>query len=167
MMPDRHTPVLSIAIVDDHPLTRFALRALIEQEPGWRVCYECDTPSGFLASLEQEAPDVVIIDLCYAEESGLGLLQHLTAAFPQVRTLIYSACREDEYAQRCFGFGACGYVCKEDSVRNVQEAIRCVNRGFSYVSEGLTNSLIDAFANRRLPAVGRADQSHRPMRDAS
>ena len=132
---------LNIAIVDDHPLTRFALRSLVEARPGWRVSRECETPQDLLDSLSSFMPDVVIIDLCFGEESGLDLLDTLSKKYPDIYSLVYSANPEREYAQVCLDRGANGYVAKEDPIENLQEAIQCVCNGYVYVSETLTQHI--------------------------
>lgn len=138
-----HKAKLKIAIVDDHPLTRFAIRSLIEGRPDWEVCYECASPSELLEQIEQDLPEVVVIDLCFAEESGLDLLKKLSDAYPEMRTLVYSGNSELEYANQCFRLGASGYISKEEPVSNVQTAIEWVVKGYAYVSERLSQSVLD------------------------
>lgn len=140
---------LKIAIVDDHPLTRFALRSLIEKREGWRVCCECDSPKNLMKCLSDTAPDVVVIDLCFVDESGLDLLVALKESYPDMLTLVYSGNSEMEYANRCFRLGASGYVSKEEPVRNVQDAIECVAKGYAYVSNRLTQSVINEAARSK------------------
>lgn len=143
------TEPLTIGIVDDHPLTRHALRGLVETQPGWSVAFECGLPSELLAALKTQVPSVLLIDLCYSEESGLDLLAELKDRHPGLRTLVYSASPEEAYAKRCFELGASGFVSKEEPITHVQEAIRCVMRGYGYVSERLTESVIRAAAERQ------------------
>jgi two-component system, NarL family, response regulator EvgA len=141
-MPRMKKNALSIAIVDDHPLVLFALRSLIEDEPGWSVWQECQSPSELLEHLSDGQPDMVVIDLCYADESGIDVLQKLKDQYPDVRVLVYSGNEEKEYADRCFKLGASGYVSKEEPVTNVREAINCVVQGYAYVSDRLVESVI-------------------------
>ncbi len=133
---------LKIAIVDDHPLTRFALRSLIEVRPQWSVCRECESPQDLLDALPALKPDVVIIDLCLGEECGMDLLETLSKEYPEIYTMVYSANPERDYAQECLDRGANGYVAKDDPIDNLQEAIECVCKGYVYVSETLTQQIV-------------------------
>lgn len=144
-----HKRVLKIAIVDDHPLTRFALRSLIEERDDWEVSCECERPSELLDHLASDMPEVVVIDLCLGEESGLDLLRTIKQQYPELRTLVYSGNNEKEYANRCFNLGASGYISKEEPVHNVQTAIDCVVGGYAYVSERLTQSLMDEVSHAK------------------
>lgn len=146
MVSDDDGRKLFIAIVDDHPLTRYALKSLIDEDPAWEVCHESGSPSELVDHLAFHVPDVIIVDLCYADESGMDLLAYIKEHHPEIRTLVYSSHEEREYAQDCFRSGACGYISKQDPVRNVKDAIRCVNQGYTYISESLTQSVMgDAF----------------------
>ena len=141
-LPDRPAAPSRIGFVDDHPLTRFALRSLILRQAGWKVAFECHEPAEMLEALRHEVPDVLIVDLCFADASGLDLLAEIKTTYPDTRTLVYSANHERQYADRCFRLGACGYVSKEQPMHEVEQAIATVLRGYMYVSDRLTNGLM-------------------------
>ena len=147
-------PKLFVAIVDDHPLTRHALKEIIDEDPAWEVCHESGSPSELINHLADQVPDVIIVDLCYADESGLDLLTYIKTNHNQVRTLVYSSHDEREYAQKCFSSGACGYISKQDPVRNVKDAIRCVNQGYTYISDSLTKSVMHDVSIQIMPDSG-------------
>jgi len=152
MTSEAKEKALQIAVVDDHPLTRFALRTFVAGTKGWTVCFECDSPTNFLARLPEHTPDVVIIDLCFAGESGLELLKKLKESHPDLRTLVYSGNSELQFASRCFRLGASGYVCKDQPLTDLREAIECVMNDFVYVSDRLTAAVAHE-AKRALDAT--------------
>ena len=138
---------ITIGIVDDHPLTRFALRSVIEGEAAWRVTVECASPTELLRQLQLQQPDVLLVDLSFGDGCGMELLETMRGDFPDVKALVYSARVEQEFATRCFRLGAVGFVSKEEPLTQVREAIKTVARGYMYVSDRLTNSLMDEFAS--------------------
>lgn len=146
MKSQSHKP-LKIAIVDDQAVARFALRQLIQSRSDWTVVCECESPTDLLATLANVEPDLILVDLCYENESGLGLLTTLKQDYPSVRTLVCSASVETDYADQCFKLGATGYISKQESAENVIEAIECVAKGYLYVSKNLVNYVVDQFSN--------------------
>jgi DNA-binding NarL/FixJ family response regulator len=131
------TRPLRIAIVDDHPLTRMALRGLIESQEGWLVACECASIDEMLNLMEQSAPDVAIIDLCVGNEWGYQLLQRMNLHYPHVRTVVFSAHPEHKHAAHCIHLGAAGFISKVEAVDDVRNAIQVVANGGYYVTHGL------------------------------
>ena len=70
---------LKVGLVDDHPLTRFALRSVIVGHPSWQVAFEADSPAELLRQLQREVPEVLLVDLKFGEGCGLELLKTLKA----------------------------------------------------------------------------------------
>lgn len=142
MITSSNLTSVRIATVDDHPLTRFALKTLILQQSNWTVVAECDSPDAFLSVLETTKPQVVIIDLLFSDESGIDLLEHLRSLHPDIQALVYSMRDERHYAQRCFRAGAMGYVCKCEPLTTIITAIERVLTGERYVSERLASVMM-------------------------
>ena len=73
------TGPLRIVIVDDHPIVRKGLTALINHEPDMTVCSESDTADGGLERIRVDRPDIAIVDLSLGMASGLQLVKTLNA----------------------------------------------------------------------------------------
>jgi len=140
------TPI-RIATVDDHPLTRFALKTLVQSQPNWNVVAECESPGQFLSTISKVNPQVVVIDLLFSDESGIDLLEHLRSMHAGVSALVYSMREERHYAQRCFRAGAMGYVCKNEPLSTIITAIEHVLAGRRYVSERLAGVMMQGLKN--------------------
>jgi DNA-binding NarL/FixJ family response regulator len=139
-----------ILIVDDHPLVRDSLTALIQQHSEFAVCGEAGTQEEALAAIAAEKPDLVIIDLSLGRGSGLDLIKTIKKEFSAVKILVLSMHEEGIYAERAVRAGARGYVMKKESTRKVIEAIRIVMQGELYLSPHILSSLATKFVSGRL-----------------
>nr|WP_275097600.1 response regulator transcription factor [Sedimenticola hydrogenitrophicus] len=142
-----------ILIVDDHPLVRAGFRALIGDEPDLAVCGEA---SGFTEAMRlatDQHPDVVIVDLSLAEGSGLELVKHLHMRLPDVRLLVCSMHDESLFAERALKAGARGYINKQEATDHVVEAVHQVLRGEIYLSDAMTQRVLQAEGGVQLGSV--------------
>jgi DNA-binding NarL/FixJ family response regulator len=130
-----------VLIVDDHPIVRTGLAALIDAEADMQVCAQAEDYDGALAAIDREAPDLVVIDLYLRESSGLDLLKEV--ARREIRAIVVSMQDAPTWAERALAAGARGYVHKSDAGRNVVQAIRRVQAGRLFVSESLSEVLLE------------------------
>jgi DNA-binding NarL/FixJ family response regulator len=125
----------TILIVDDHPLLRHGLAALIKSEPDLDVCGEAATSAAALEAIRQQSPDLVIVDLALDGADGLDLIKTMKARHPEIPALVLSMHDEALYAERALRAGARGYVNKQQLEDMLLVAIRRVLNGETYLSE--------------------------------
>jgi DNA-binding NarL/FixJ family response regulator len=142
-----------VFIVDDHPLVREGLTDLINRQSDLFVCGEAKDSAEAIAGITQERPDVVIIDISLANESGLELIKHLTKQFPQLAVIVLSMHDEALYAERALRAGARGYVMKHETSKSVLASIRRVLGGDIYVSERIVNRMALRLTSARRSAA--------------
>lgn len=138
-----------VFIVDDHPMTRRGLNDLINQEPDLAVCGEADTPSRALEAIKTLKPDLALVDITLPRTSGLMLIKDIRIWSPTVYVLALSMHDESLYAERVLRAGGHGYIMKNEGGDKLLQAIRHVLDGRTYVSEGISRRIVDAFAGRR------------------
>ncbi len=148
----------SVLIVDDHPITRDGLAALLGREPGLRVSGQAGTAKAALEELAREEPDLVLLDLNLPDKDGLELLKDIRALHPSVPVLALSMHNEDIYATRVLRAGARGYVMKREGGERVLEAVRQVLAGRIAVSPEITESVIGTAFGRK-PGVPQEPES--------
>lgn len=134
-----------ILIVDDHPVLRRGLSALIDTTPDLVVCGEAATRLDALDHVENDDPDLVIIDLLLGDKDGLELVKEMKARHPEIPTLVLSMLDENVYAERAMKAGARGYVTKQQLDDTVLRAIRCLLAGEIYMSDQLRNRFAKKF----------------------
>jgi len=131
-----------VLLVDDHPLVRYAMRLLIDQQGDLRVCGEADDAAGALEAVAQTRPDLAVVDLTLRESSGLELIRNLQALHPKLPVLVVSMHDEGMYAELAMRAGAKGYITKEEAIDKLLVAIRQVLGGKLYLSEEMVNRML-------------------------
>jgi DNA-binding NarL/FixJ family response regulator len=131
--------------VDDHPIVREGLVAMIQRQPDFVCCGEADGGVTALSAIETNQPDLVLVDLRLRTGDGLELIKTLKSQHPALRVLVVSQFDELIYAERAMRAGAHGYVMKEQAAHEVVTAIRTILGGNIYASPR-----ISALAVRRM-----------------
>ncbi len=135
----------TIFIVDDHPVLRRGLTALIESEPDLAVCGEAATCQAALATIHESQPDLVIVDIALEGQDGLDLIKQMKTRLPKIPGLVLSMYDERVYAERALRVGARGYVTKQQLDETLLLAIRRLLRGEMYMSARLEARLATKF----------------------
>jgi DNA-binding NarL/FixJ family response regulator len=123
-----------ILVADDHPIFRQGMADLLNRQKDVLCCGEATTIHEIQNAIEQQKPDLVLLDLRLGTADGLEAIKTLKAQFAGLRILILSQFDETIYAERVLRAGACGYVMKEQATEEVLKAIRAVLGGDLYVS---------------------------------
>lgn len=151
-----------VLIIDDHPVVRMGLRALIEQADGLEVCGEAGSPAEALRLLSAEKPDLALLDLMMGGRDGAGFVGECARTHPETRILVLSQHDETLYAERVLDAGACGYLMKGEELDGVVRALEAVQRGEIVVSPRM-NARILARRFKGAPADRYAGLSNREM----
>lgn len=129
---------LSVAIFDDHPPIREALRRAVEGRMGMEVAAEAGSNEEALRLVKEHGPDVAIVDLSLSDGLSFGLIEALRGERPETDILVFSMYEEDVYAERVLRAGASGYVMKPAGTEEVLKAAEKVGRGEAYLSPEMT-----------------------------
>lgn len=131
-----------VLIVDDHPVFRHGISALINAEPDLEVCGEASSSSSALEAMRQLKPDVALLDISLPGTNGIELIKLMKAENPKLPLLMLSMHDESLYALRALKAGALGYVMKAEALTHVLDALRKALLGEIYVSPRLSERLI-------------------------
>ena len=123
-----------IILAEDHVLVRQGLRRIIEEDPNLRVTHEAGDGVELLSLLEENAPDIVIIDISMPRLQGLEAAKVIKERHPKVKILILTMHREKNYFNKAREIGVNGYVLKEEADTDLNSAIKSILSGDSYVS---------------------------------
>jgi DNA-binding NarL/FixJ family response regulator len=140
---------VSFLVLDDHPVFRQGLGALIRSDERYEVSAEVGTPEEALQALERGVPDIALVDISLPGHNGLDLVKTLKAAHPEMLVLIISMHDEVVYAERALKAGARGYVMKQEAASVVLDAIKTVLSGKIYVSAAMRDRLLESMFNTR------------------
>lgn len=129
-------------IVDDHPVFRHGISALINAENDLIVCGEAASSPAALEAMRTLNPDVALLDISLPGTNGIELIKLMKAEHPKLPLLMLSMHDESLYALRALKAGALGYVMKAEALTHVLDALRKVLEGEIYVSPRLSERLI-------------------------
>jgi len=138
-----------ILLVDDHPMTREGLAAIINRQADLEVCGEANNPAEAMSALSKLKPDLMVTDMTMPGRSGIEFIKDVRAVLPHLSILVLSMHDEMLYAERALRAGARGYLMKDAGSAKVLEAIRVILSGQSYVSPAMSARLLDAVTGRR------------------
>jgi len=140
---------VTFLVVDDHPVFRQGLVALIRSNKRYHVCAEAGTVAESLAALEKAVPDIALVDISLVGQNGLDLVKTLKSAHPEVLVLIISMHDEVIYAELALKAGARGYMMKQEAASVMLDAIETVISGNIYVSAIMRDRLLETMFSRR------------------
>jgi len=138
--PTPGTSHCRVVIVDDHPIVRAGLAALIDAEPDLEVCGHAEDAREALRVVDSVRPHLVLVDLSLKGTSGLELIKQLVDR--PVKVLVVSMHDEATWTERALSAGALGYVHKSEATRDIVQAIRRVMSGRPYVSESISERML-------------------------
>ncbi len=131
-----------ILIVDDHPVFRHGIAALISAEKDLTVCGEAESAPAALDVMRRLKPDLAVLDISLQGTNGIELIKLMRSEQPRLPVLILSMHDESLYALRALRAGAKGYLMKAEAMTQVVNALRKVLNGEIYVSPRFSERLI-------------------------
>jgi DNA-binding NarL/FixJ family response regulator len=140
-----------VFVVDDHPIVRQGLALLINQESDLTVCGQAEEMHSALRAIQNNRPDILIVDISLSGPDGLELLKNIRLTSPRLPVLILSMHDESIYAERALRAGANGYIMKQEATEKVLVAIRRILSGEIYVSDRIANSMLQHYVRGNPP----------------
>ena len=135
------TLMVRVLVVDDHPLFRQGLAAMLSKTSDVNVVAEASDGDEALVMARKHKPDLVLLDIAMPGKDGMEVLNALNSEMPDVKVLVLSAFPDKQYAVRCLKSGAKGYVTKSTAPEEIMTAIRMVISGRNYISASLAEWL--------------------------
>ncbi|MBS3956508.1 MAG: response regulator transcription factor [Clostridiales bacterium] len=117
---------LRVFIADDHELVRYALRGLLEGEPGIVVCGEAATGDEVIDGVCDAAPDVLLLDLRMPGPGGVEVCRAVKDLCPGVHVLVLTSFDDEDELFGVLRAGASGYLLKDSPPSHVAQAVRSV-----------------------------------------
>jgi len=140
----RPTAKIRVMLVDDHPVMREALRAIISAQPDLTIVAEADGGQAAIDLLEDARPEVVLMDGSMPEMNGMETTRRLRQLLPDLKVIGLTLYEQTTYLEEMIEAGASGYVLKTGSPSEIVQAVRAVARGGTYFAPSIP---------RRVPAA--------------
>jgi DNA-binding NarL/FixJ family response regulator len=139
---------MRIILADDHVLVRSGIRSLLEKIPRVEVVGEADNGVQALELVEALRPDVLLADIAMRELNGLQTAASVAKNFPDVKVIILSMHKNEEYVIQALGAGCVGYLLKDSAAIELDLALDAVGRGETYLSPSISRTVIDGYLSR-------------------
>jgi DNA-binding NarL/FixJ family response regulator len=131
-----------VLLADDHRLVRAGLRALIEELGDYEVVAEADDGREAVQLALEHQPDIAVLDLTMAGMNGLDATARIARECPGTRIVILSMHATEHYVLEALCSGALAYVVKDCAIDELEQALRLVSRGESYLSPAISRHVI-------------------------
>lgn len=133
--------VISILMVDDHPVVREGYSRLLERQAEFRICAQADSAAQAYRHYKEHQPDVVIMDLSLVGVGGLDAVRQIREWDEQARILIFTMHLSAAFALKAFEAGAVGYLTKTSQPAELIKAVTAVASGLRFLSEDVARVL--------------------------
>lgn len=151
-MPAESAHVIGVLAVDDHPLIREGIAALVSKETDMRLVGEAASGREAVEQFRLLNPDVVLMDLQMPEMDGIDALIAIREKCPAAKVIVLTTYAGDALAQRALIAGAQAYVLKGSVRKELIDTIRAVYRGLKRVHREVAVGLAEHMGDEVLSA---------------
>lgn len=138
------TKIIKVMLVDDHPIVRDGLKALLLTNKDMEYVGEAGSGKETLIFCERTVPDVILMDMAMPGMDGLETTRAVLDQHPEVEILILTSFPDENLVQRTLAAGAKGYLLKNVSSATLANAIRSAYAGQLSFSPEVTHALVEA-----------------------
>ncbi len=132
-----------VLLAEDHRLVRAGIHALLDRMAGVEGVGEVSDGMEALKVVEAIQPDLVLMDVAMPGLNGLEAASRISKQWPAVRIIMLSMHANEEYLRQALKAGAMGYLLKGADLVELEQAIRTVSGGASYLTPSVARHLID------------------------
>jgi len=140
-----------ILLADDHAIVRQGLKALLERE-GFTVIAEAEDGQAAVRAARERCPDVAVLDFSMPLLNGRDAAREILQVCPRAKAILLTMHTDDHYVLEALQIGVKGYVVKSQASGDLVRAINEVQRGMTYLSPGVSQTVVQAFlSNAAMP----------------
>lgn len=142
-MQPGNSSVITILVVDDHPLLRDGVAFALSGETDMRIVANAADGRSAIEAFRDHRPDVTLMDLQLPDMSGIDAMCAIRVEFPAARILVLTTYRGDVQVANALKQGACGFLLKASLRKELRDAIRAVREGRRVVSPAAASDLVE------------------------
>ena len=135
--------MITVVIVDDHPVVRAGMRKVLDAAGDVSVLAEGDTGARALELVETHHPDVLLLDIRLPDLTGSEVAQKLQDRGDPTAVLVLTAYKDPRTVFSLLQRGAAGYVLKDEALETLAEAVRAAAAGDTWLSPAVASQVVD------------------------
>ncbi len=139
---------VKLVVADDHKIFRQGIKKLLEEESDLQVVGEAANGREAVKKATELKPDVILMDIAMANLNGLEATRQIKKVLPDVKVIMLTMHKNEEYVLQSFQAGASGFILKEGAVEELVSAIRSIHQDKSFLSPSISKTLIDAYLRK-------------------
>ena len=133
-------------LVEDHELVRKGVRSIIDLDPSIDIIGEYDRASKAIEAMNGgDMPDIILMDISMPEMTGLEASKLIGDKYPDVKIIILSMYKDEEYVMEGLNFNIAGYVVKDSVADEILVAIEKVNDGGKFFSREVIDTALNSY----------------------
>lgn len=136
------TQAIRIIVVDDHPVVRKGIVAMLETEPGLEIIAQCTGGQEAIEKVLALQPDITLMDLVMPEVDGVEAIRQIIRQAPAARILVLTSFSSEDKVLSSINAGAAGYLLKDSDPEDLIQAIRQVHHGESTLHPSAAKYLV-------------------------
>ncbi|MBN2440376.1 MAG: response regulator transcription factor [Spirochaetales bacterium] len=146
--------IYKVYIFDEQPIVRRGLEAVIKEMRSMEVSGMSGDSNRLYLDMENNQPDILILEIALQEGSGIELMKDLLFKYPLIKVFVFTQLDETLYADHVLRAGALGYMMKNEETARLKDALRSILQGEIFVREELRLPLL-----RRLLSGNKSSKS--------
>ena len=151
-MTDNSVQPIRIMIVDDHPLLRIGIAAILEGQRDMLLVAEAENGTEAVALHKTVRPDVTLMDLQMPQMNGVDAITGIRRDTPRARIIVLTTYAGDEQALRALRAGAVGYLLKNTLRKELLDTIRAIHAGRRHIPADIAQQIAFHAADDSLTA---------------
>lgn len=139
---------IQLGLVDDHNLFREGIKSLLDKISDVTLVLEAVNGKDMFTKLKNNIPDVILLDLEMEEMNGVDATLQLQEEYPEIKVLILTMHKEERMISYLMEIGANGYLLKDTTREELEEAIKTVVKSGFYFNEFVSQALLKGLKNK-------------------
>ena len=132
----------TVLIVDDHPLFREGLKAIIALDDNFQVVGEAGNGREGLKMCEELRPALVLVDLSLPDQNGIELTRKIRKLLPKTRIMVVTMHSKVDYITQAFKAGATGYIVKESTSTRLIQGLEAICKGEYFMDSSVSHKVV-------------------------